>query len=257
MDKSNFSDEMLTAFLDGEADAASANRIMAALKTDPKLAKRIEALEIPKPMIRSAFDIAMQAAPVDRLEKTLDIKSANLTIENTQRGRRAIVKIAAVAAVLAFALGLATGRFSWQPAGGEDWRVSVAEYQALYSPETLRSIVTDAVESHDSIRHVAAQVGAPIEPAVLQGLNGVQFKRAQVLRWRDDPLAQFAFLTHEGVPLAFCATPTQEANQPFDHQVLKGLASSSWVADGVAYMVIGGEDALLVKALAEQLRRSI
>lgn len=258
MDDSKISDEMLTAFLDGESDPALAKQIADALVKDPALARRIEALEIPKSTIRQAFDRAMQAAPLERFEATLETPPPGRNVNGIRQGKRTMVQIAAAAAIMAFALGIAAGRFSWQrPTGDEDWRVAVAEYQALYSPATLESIAPNAAESDHAIQRVATEVGAPIAPSLLKSLEHVSFKRAQILRWRDAPLAQFAFLTHGGIPLAFCATPTREANQSIDHQVLKGLASSSWVVDGMAYMVIGGEDPVLVNAIAEQLRGAI
>ena len=57
------SDEKLTAFLDGEADAALAAEISGALETDEALAERVESLPVPMAAIVGAFDELLRSAP--------------------------------------------------------------------------------------------------------------------------------------------------------------------------------------------------
>jgi hypothetical protein len=104
------------------------------------------------------------------------------------------------------------------------------------------------------IQSVAAKVGAPIRPEALVSLDRLTFKRAQILRWGAAPLAQFAFLSEDGEPFALCATPASDGDQPIIDDKLKGLATSSWIQGGVAYMIIGGSDPAFAAAAAEQVR---
>ncbi|MEO0380352.1 MAG: transcriptional regulator, partial [Pseudomonadota bacterium] len=58
-----FSDEDLTAFLDGEADATLEAEIVAALETDEELGARMAGLELPMDAIKGAFDSMLDTAP--------------------------------------------------------------------------------------------------------------------------------------------------------------------------------------------------
>lgn len=55
MQKRRFTDEELTAFLDGEEDHAPVAEIRSALKADADLAQRLDALRIDRQVIVAAF----------------------------------------------------------------------------------------------------------------------------------------------------------------------------------------------------------
>jgi len=257
MEANDITDEMLTAFLDGEADPETSKIIDELMTRDPALAARLDALKIPMPSIRKAFDQAMEAAPTERLDELLEGRSSDRTEQDKRPWLKRTIPVALVASILALVIGLATGRMILPPDSSEDWRVAVAEYQALYDRDTLVSINPDPIDAENAIQSVAAKVGAPIRPETLASLNRLTFKRAQILRWGSAPLAQFAFLSDGGEPFALCVTPASDGDQPIANKKLKGLATSSWAQGGVAYMVIGGGDPAFAAALAEQIRAQL
>jgi anti-sigma factor RsiW len=257
MKTSDISDEQLTAYLDGEADPETSEKIAVLMSRDPALAERLEGLKIPLPAIRKAFDQAMDAAPSAEIEALFEREAAAPAGQPAGSWWKKGLQLAAAASVLAFAIGLTAGRLTQPVDSSEDWRVAVAEYQALYSKETLAAIEPAPVTAEASIQSVAAKVGAPIVRETLESLDQLAFKRAQILRWGSAPLAQFAFLSAEGEPFALCVTPTKEADQPIVDEELKGLATSSWIRDGVAYMVIGGSDPTFASFIAEQVRAKL
>ena len=65
------SDEMLSAYLDGELDAETARRVDAALTADPALAARIAALDAVNRRLRPAFSAHMQEGVPDRFDAIL------------------------------------------------------------------------------------------------------------------------------------------------------------------------------------------
>ena len=257
MEASDVTDEMLTAFLDGEVDTATSECISDLVRKDPALAARLEALQIPMEAIRSAFELAAKATPTDELAAVFDGPAPSHGDEDQPLRHRWGRQFAVAASILALAVGVWAGRMTIGPVSDQDWRVAVAEYQALYSRDTLSVIDAGAADNDDTVRWVAEKVGAPIEPHILVNLDRLTFKRAQILRWQDAPLAQFAFLSDRNEPIAFCATPTSDADRPTESNLFKGLASSSWVEDGVAYMVIGGRDQGFVTDLAERLSQQL
>lgn len=257
MEASDVTDEMLTAFLDDEIDTETSECISDLIRKDPALAARLEALQIPIDAMRSAFDFAAKGAPTDRLAAVFDVQAPSRSDEGRLLRARRGRQFAVAASILALAVGLWAGRMTIGPDSDQDWRVAVAEYQALYSKDTLGVIDASAADNDDTVRWVAEKVGAPIEPHILVNLDRLTFKRAQILRWQDAPLAQFAFLSDRNEPIAFCATPTSDADRPAESNLFKGLASSSWVEDGVAYMVIGGRDQGFVTDLAKRLSQQL
>ena len=254
MEASDITDEMLTAFLDGEADPETSMIIESLLTKDPALAARLEALTIPLSSVQKAFDHAMEAAPAERLDALLEGRPLDRAAWDQSSWLKRTMPVALAASILALVIGLAAGRLILPPDSGDDWRVAVAEYQALYSKDTLGAIDPDPVDAETMIQSVAAKVGAPIRPETLASLDRLTFKRAQILRWESAPLAQFAFLSEDGEPFALCATPVQDGDQPIVDNELKDLATSSWVQGGVAYMVIGGSDSAFAASVAEQVR---
>lgn len=257
MEASDVTDEMLTAFLDGEMDAETSECIGNLVQKDPALAARLEALQIPMETIRSAFDFAVKTAPTDKLAAVFDGQSPSRGDEGRRLGLRWGRQLAVAASILALAIGVWAGRMTIGLDSDRDWRVAVAEYQALYSKDTLDVIEASAADNDDDVRWVAEKVGAPIELHMLTSLDRLTFKRAQILRWQDAPLAQFAFLSDRNEPIAFCATPTSDADRPMASNIFKGLASSSWIEGGVAYMVIGSRDQDFIAGLAEDLSQQL
>jgi len=254
MDMSEISDEMLTAYLDGEIDTETSERITQAIEHDPELASRLRRLQIPMPAIRETFDKVAASAPMSDLEDLINAENEITSGSRLHPGRLAFWGLAAVASILlALGMGMLVGRSVLPSDSDRDWRVAVAEYQALYVEDTLRFVDEDLEERSQGVERVTAELGIDVPHETLEGVDGLAFKRAQILRWQDRPLGQFAFLDDKGEPFAFCATATDDADQPIETTWLKDLAVSSWINGGTAFMVIGGTDPSFNATIAERL----
>jgi hypothetical protein len=84
----------------------------------------------------------------------------------------------------------------------------------------------------------------------MTAIQGLDFKRAQVLAIRQKPLIQMAYLDQSGTPFAFCITRVSEADRPLRLQQANDLAAASWVENGIGYLLIGGQDQDHVSTLA-------
>ncbi|NIA67704.1 hypothetical protein HBA54_03795 [Pelagibius litoralis] len=247
MTANGIDDEDLVAYLDGELSAERAAQIRAALESDVTLRDRLSALQIDTAAVRSAFDSLLDQAPAGMLKNTTAPPPALI-------GRRATA-IAASLLIVA-ALGFTMGRFS-APPETEDWRMAVAEYQLLYRSETLSHLVRedDALERERA--RVVARLGLDIDGKTLMNLDGLSYRRAQLLGFEDAPLVQFAYLDGNQQPLAFCVTPTGAADRPVESANLKGLSAASWIAGGYAFLVIGDIAPDHVRRTAETLAGAI
>jgi len=133
-----------------------------------------------------------------------------------------------------------------------DWVETVASYQALYTTETLSGAVQDRTVSSAILARARDELGVDLTGAL--DIEGLTFKRVQMLAIDGAPLIQMAYLDAEGRPFAFCLTMRDDADQDALSKMSWDLATSSWVEDGVGFVLVGGEDTDRVGEIAQQFR---
>ena len=238
-----FSDEELTAFLDGEIEKDLAERIHAALTSDSQLVARLEGLTIPVNDIRATFDLPKLAPP-----------------PAPELSHQSLLQPMAMAVSIALALGIgALGGYlfksdtpAWEGGRQQGWIAAVASYQALYSTETLAGKFQAPELTEATLAGFEGRIGVDLADATT--VQGLDFKRAQILSFNGKPLMQMAYLDDGGVPFALCVIGFEAEARAMKDQMVGGLAASSWVADGVGYLVIGGDDPALTRSYAEIFR---
>jgi anti-sigma factor RsiW len=238
-------DEDLVAYLDGEIDAARRREIEAALASSRDLNSRLAAINLDKEALRVAFGAVAAAAPADRIRRQLDADVSRKEAQPTPSRWRAI----AAALIGGVALGYAVGLYdvNGQPAS---WHTAIANYQSLYTNATLAPIASDPARQERDVADVSEKLGLPIGLDELQ-VPGLDFKRAQLLGFRGQPLAQFSYLDNAGVPIAFCATPTGEADSVITQGTFGELNAVYWSRRGFGFIVIGATPAAaLLRAAA-------
>jgi anti-sigma factor RsiW len=240
-------DEELVAYLDGALEPSRKADIDTALMHNEGLAARLAALDIDTGAIRTAFEALDTAKPVARLRQLL--------LARASRPRRVWTDLRwqsmAATLLLGAALGYGVPRVIPDHAKA-DWRVAVAEYQALYTTATLAPLDLDPSTQRAEVTSAGAALGRPITFAALQ-VAGLEFKRAQILDFDGRPLVQFAYLDAAGTPIAFCATRTGEPDSPVRTGELHTLAAAYWTKDGYAFIVIGGKRPEAVERAAAEL----
>lgn len=235
--KMDFSDEELTAFLDGEADLVLAQDIETALKQDPVLAQRLKDLDIPLAAIRDAFSLSTMSPP-----KTLTSTAGRLKFPT------------AIAASVLFAFGVGgLGGYVLAPMpSAPGWVDTVAVYQSLYVTQTIENTKQSRSEVRDVLAGFASETGIDLAPAT--DVEGLDFKRAQVLSFNNKPLIQMAYLDAEGTPFALCVIQSTGDSKSMEDSFASGIAATTWVKNGVGYLVIGGRDLEQTREQAERVR---
>ena len=237
------SDDILTAYLDGEVTDEERLQIEKALDTNPDVAERLETLDIPRHDLQMAFDAVLSTAPPLPQQQPV-VPSVNW--------------LSRVAAVLLVAVGVSAGAF-WSPLSKQNdvlgWKMAIANYQVLYVPETLAAAPAALSVNEEKLAALSTQLGRDLTNAV--EVDGLDFRRAQMLGLNEKPLVQIAYLSDNNIPFAICVTPVSQ--DPYDTEVehLAGLAAAHWVDDGFGYLVIGGDDLGVVSQVANGLRGQI
>lgn len=233
-----FSDEELTAFLDGEADDALHAEIEAALENDPAVVEQIEALDVPLAPIAEAYEALLQDAPP--MPVLPEASAVAPTPAPARQGRWAWgfgTFATGLAAGLAVAMFTGFGTPEPAPRG---WVSFVASYQALYTAETLA--IDDPSEDEAAMQLAAVSNSLGLDLSGLPEAEGLTFKRAQVLGFNDKPLVQIAFARADGTPVALCIIPAGPDAKPVNMGQAEGMELARWNTPGYGFLLIGGTD---------------
>ncbi len=244
----------LTAYLDGELDEAERAALDARLQADPPLRARRDALRVAADRTRVAFEVLLDAAPVANLRTRLDAALAAQPPRVAPFWSRRVAAIAAAVAIVAFAAGLSAGRWSVGLGGDladrDDWRQTVVEYMALYTPESFGEAVSPRLG--DELASLSRRLDAPLDVDRLK-IDDLSPRRAELLQYDGAPLGQIGYLDG-ATPVAFCNTRVGEPDAPLATSSRDGFAVASWAQGGRGYMLIGNIPIERLTALARSLK---
>lgn len=242
----SWSDEQLVAFLDNELLKADGQALEQAVASDPALAARLDALRLDTKTLKRDFDLLLDHAPA--LE-------APVVLQTHIPTRRLAWPMMAAAASLA--LGVFLG--SWLVnSGNEQWRDLAASYHLLYATETLAAVDDDAARIERELARVAGRLERELPIAALQALDGLTLKRAQILAYENRPLAQIAYITATGEPIALCIVAGDKATvELVSNETIRGMAAASWSKNGYGFLLIGSSDAALIDRAAQHFSATL
>lgn len=230
-------DETLVAYLDGALSAEACAQVEAALASDAGLAERLAGLDVDMDALRAGLDGLLAQAPAVPLTPV----PANSNWRPLQ----------AAAAVALFVIGMGAGWGLTRDAT-PDWHQAVADYQVLYTTETLDAAPLDAKARAAGLTRVSERLGLALDAEKL-ALDGMTFQRAQMLRHEGAPLAQIAFLGDDGAPIALCIMRADEKTVRETIEIA-GLNASTWAGGGYTYILIGPADAQRLDEAAKVLQ---
>ena len=238
MDRTDFSDEELVAYLDGESEYAPIDEIESALQSDPALAKRLDALRVDTDLISEGFSAYLDKG-----------KKPDFLLEESTNKRWMMPAIAASLLVAMVSFG---GWQYWLKAEERDWKDYVAAYQFLYTTNTLSNVQNSDLVKQQELDRVGAAIGKEISVAKVSEFSEVEYKRAQVLGYKGKALVQLTFLSSTGKPIALCIlrTGTQD-NKAVEFSELEGMRAASWKNGSYDYLLIGGEDEMLIERMSK------
>ena len=259
------SDEILVAYLDGELPEGERSRVETALEREEELRDRLALLDDGARPWKDAFAGLVDQAPLEKLEAGLaeavrqqEAELADKAVTETgvilgepandhaatRWWRPAMAACVAITLLIGFAAGYGTNEAQKTqvaeaaPSEAEIWRQAVADYQALYTRETLSIAPTDPAIHAAGLQRVSKSLGLPL-PVAVSEVGGLDYKRAQILKFGTQPLAQLAYLYKDEIPVAFCIVRLDEADRAAGNEVRSGLNIVHWAKDGYSLMLVG------------------
>ena len=248
-----YTDEVLTAYLDGELDKAIAEELKSQVGHDAALAARLEQLRFDISALQNDYMALSVNAPLNELSTASTQGASRELISGANGLRRKLFVTASCAACLLVGLLIGAGAVGLRDSPQKSWREAVAEYQVLYTSDTLtlNAVTSDEVDA--TLKELSGKVGIDLNRSRLQ-LQGAQFRRGQMLQFNDKSLVQLAYLHDGATPLAFCLTRDGGPDQEMQFETREGLPIAHWSNDGVSYMVIGNVSQDKLSAHATSLK---
>ncbi|MDT3252832.1 anti-sigma factor [Serratia sp. root2] len=243
-------DELLVAYLDNQLDPQQRRSLEQRLADEPALAARLALLERSSLPFKQAFAPLLDDAPVLQLQDRWP-----LAVPVPQRGISRRVLIAAAVGILA--LGVAGDR-AWQHVNQpeDNWRGLVAQYMALYTPETLAGFEGSPAQLASQLQHTSERLGIAL-PAPKLALKGAELKNARVLAYDDRRIAQLTWLDARFGPLALCIIQQPGKPEAAQSERRQGMNVVYWADGSHSFMLIGHNPATEMATLAERLQRSL
>jgi len=278
----NVSDDRLVAYIDGELSSDERAAVAHALEQNPQLRERLDVLESGGRPFAEAFDLLLEAAPDARLqamfaglidspaERPAQEQEDNVRPFRRSRapagGTQPIWKIAMAASLVltVFGGGVITGALvSREPASQRvdtsldpatrNWMEAVAQYVSLFTEQTLAGMPADAPSRDAGLRRVSTALGINLSHEKL-ALPSLAFRGTQLLQLDGKPLAQIAFMSDSGKPVAICIIKTPRAPEAPAADRKQGLNIVHWIANGYGFMVIGDVPADALQRMSQEAK---
>ena len=278
----NISDDRLVAYIDGELSSDERAAVAHALEQNPQLRERLDVLESGGRPFAEAFDLLLEAAPDARLQAMfaglIDSPAERPAQEQEDKvlpfrrsrapagGTQPIWKIAMAASLVltVFGGGVITGALvSREPASQRvdvsldpatrNWMEAVAQYVSLFTEQTLAGMPADAPSRDAGLRRVSTALGINLSHEKL-ALPTLAFRGTQLLQLDGKPLAQIAFMSDSGKPVAICIIKTPRAPEAASADRKLGLNIVHWIANGYGFMVIGDVPADALQRISQEAK---
>jgi anti-sigma factor RsiW len=256
------SDELLVAYVDGKLAGKQSSAIEKVLAHDDVIARRVAALKKAHRRLEAAFEAILAGEEAKAASHPIPPSPGLLIPWHT------VVKAGLAAAGIVLAAILFIAGYGWPFADADrqraqapemdyvgslpqDWRDEVVRAQALLDRASLE-IGLDSQRNPDLVAfQLARAIGTALAPP---DIKGHRFARAQILRFGDEPLAQFLYLGKSGAPVALYAKKGGDDAAPSVKRY-GPVVGVAWSQGGVAYLLAGeGEDAALL-TLADGIRK--
>jgi anti-sigma factor RsiW len=250
----------LLAYVDGNLPPDRMAEVDALIARSPELAARLTVMRASVLPYRAAYE----AQSLPPLPTSVSMRVADL-IEGESRRQQAR-RSSAPRLVAAFAAGVVCCAVSWtllstgRPVasagrGVTPWVQAVADYQQLYSRETLTNVTEDPQLSERIISQLRVVDGMTVRVPDLRGA-GLNFKRVQRLSFHRQPVVQMVYLPEHGDPIAVCITREVRADEDPRVQQIDELSTVSWRRDNLGYVLLGKAPPQSLLELARRLANS-
>jgi anti-sigma factor RsiW len=235
-------DTLLMAYVDGELSADGRSEVNAALAHSPELAERLSAMRASALPYRAAFERqVLPPVPPQLARRINELAAASAAAPRRARvwPRMAAAFVAgALLCVVALELRPSAGPVLSSSAPVAPWIQAVADYQQLYSRETLASVTEDPQLTRQIVANLHSADALAIKIPDLRSA-GLAFKRVQRLNFQGQPVVQIVYLPEQGGPVALCVTRDAKPDAAPQAQQVGEMQTVAWRRGNLGYVLLG------------------
>lgn len=230
----------LSAYLDGELDAAASEEVEARLARDPNAQAELDLL--------MGIDAVAQEQFADQLNDPVPFAVAQQikgTILEEPKAPSRPIWATLAASLVVFTMGGAGGYIfkdqTTPPVVTAGWLAAIADYHAVYASQGRHLVEVGADESDHIETWLGNTIGASFTIPDLSSFD-LTFEGGRLLVANGKPVAQLMYRDPDGAVVALCLqranTPT-DAAPTFNERTINGFDFVSWAAGDAQYVVIG------------------
>jgi len=252
-------DSVLLAYVDGDLSAERRLAVEAAAAHSAELADRLAAMRASALPFGAAFDRqALPDVPPQLTQRIAELASVSGRSRAGVRRAELWLRFAAAffagavcaGAVLKFSPGDApmlarSGQVS-------PWIQAVADYQALYSRETLANVTEDPMQTQKVVAELQRHDDLAVQVPDLRDA-GLTFKRVQRLSFHDAPVVQLVYLAEQGGPVALCITKDTGRDEAPQARQIGEMQTVAWRHQRLGYVLLAKGSQPELTQLAKQL----
>ncbi|MEM1274415.1 MAG: anti-sigma factor [Pseudomonadota bacterium] len=255
-------DEMLSAYLDGELSEVDLRAVEAALEDQPELRDRLAALMAADAAAQESFaaivaepvPLALAAAIQNAPVADLASPAGHANLPNAPR--RPAQLLAAAVAALALSVGSIGGYLTGREDGGarvaeaRNWLDDIADYHAVYAAQVRHLVEVPADEADHIETWLTATLGVGVVIPDLAG-DGLEFQGARLLVAAGRPVAQLIYTDTAGGVVALCQISTETPQDSFETRQINDFDLVSFGNAAANFVVVGDAGRGDLSAIAE------
>ncbi len=238
--------EQLSAYLDGELDAAAAAKVEERLATDAAAQAELDALMLADGFAQDDFAAQLDDPVPFALAQTIrdtPLPDRPANIPAAPRSRPIWGTLAA--SLMVFVIGGAGGyvlndRLA-PPVQTAGWLADIADYHAVYASQGRHLVEVGADEADHIQTWLGNTIGASFTIPDLSEFD-LTFEGGRLLVANGKPVAQLMYRLPDGTVVALCLQDSNRDVQgapAFREQTINGFDFVSWSSGGADYVVIG------------------
>jgi len=238
-------DTLLMAYVDGELSAEVRSEVEAAAAHSPELAERLYAMRASALPYGAAFERqVLPPVPPQLARRISELATASAAAPLRANAVRVWPRMAAafvagaLCCLVALELRPYAGPLLSATAPVAPWIQAVADYQQLYSRETLASVTEDPQLTRQIVGNLQGADALAIQIPDLRSA-GLAFKRVQRLNFHGQPVVQIVYLPEQGGPVALCVTRDREPDAPPQAQQVGEMQTVAWRRGNLGYVLLG------------------
>jgi anti-sigma factor RsiW len=235
------SDLLFVAYVDGELDASTTQKVKALLAIDSHALQRVEMFRETAVMLRAACDDRFYA-----------VKRRGPTRGRSWRQRRDGWAVAASLAVLVAAFGGGVAWGSRAPSAHAELINEVASYHQFHSREKRHLVEVPADQIEEMMAWMGGHLGRAIDVPDLRAA-GLHFAGGRMFVVNNRPVAELMYTRDRALPVGICLTRMDGDPAPLSIEQHGAERVASWITGGYAYVVVGDIDHPTAENLAARV----